>query len=794
MKFTFSWLKEYLETSLSAEEISIILTNIGLEVESFENKEKSLASFTVGKIIQINPHPNSTKLKICQVEVCGENKPLQIICGAENARANIKVAYAPIKSVIPKNGMIIKQAKIAGVESNGMLCSANELCIGDEDGGIIEIDEKWPIGTKITEVFGLNDSSFEINITPNRGDCLGIYGIASDLAAFGAGKLKEISIKKISQQISFPFELKNNAENECKFATFRYIKNVKNVESPKWLKEKLESIGIKSISAIVDITNYVMMILNRPMHVYDAKRINKLIEIRFAKKDEKFLSLKDQEILLDQETLIISDQEKLIGIAGIIGSSNSSCQLSTDEILLESAFFEQNIIAKTNRKLSIKTDAGYRFERGVDPKTCEIGIELASYMIKEICQGEFSEIKTIGNQVGNREIIFEIEKIKRLTGISITKENVIEILTKLNFSPKELENNRLNISVPTNRYDISCQEDLVEEVVRIFGYDKIQEEEMDLSLKEVKEKTNYFNSLHKIREKLTNKGMSEAITWSFINSEIVENFGKKNEELELKNPIHQEMNYMRPNMIFGLIESYKKNLSRNFYNVSFFEIGNVFGEKLETQKTVVSGLRTGENKEKNHYHDQRDFDVFDVKKDVLDIVEIFGLKAESLQISNDVPSYYHPHRSSAFMLGKNLIGYFGEIHPKVNKYFSLKNNINIFEIFIENLPQSKKKNTAKPFITIDFPIVERDFSFVINKNQPVGEIIKTVANIDKNLIQKVEIFDIYFDKNIGDEKKSVAIKTFIQSYVKTLTSEEIEEVCKKIISEIETKYSGSLRS
>lgn len=806
MKLTLSWLKEHLETSASLEEICNALTNIGLEVESVEDKAKILSPFAVAKIIEAKPHENSTKLQICSVEVVESATPLQIICGAANARNGLKVAYAPIGSVIPTNQMVIKKAKIAGVESNGMLCSARELGLGNEDAGIIEIDEKWPIGTPITKVFALDDAVIEINVTPNRGDCLGIYGIARDLAAKGLGRLKNPEIKKIPAQFSFPIEVKNEAEEACSYAAFRSLKNIKNCESPKWLKDKLNAVGVNSISAIVDVTNYVMLVLNRPMHAYDATKIKGALSIRFAQDGEKFTSLKKEEFILDEKTLVISDAERAVGIAGVIGSANSSCDLETSEILLESAFFQASAIAYSGRKLNILSDARFRFERGVDEKTCESGIDLATQLILEICGGEVSETKIIGKKSDSKKIEFDLSKIKKLIGVEVTAEEAKKILSDLGFailSHPELvsgSSSILLVEVPTHRHDISCAEDLVEEVIRIFGYEKITRQ----ILKQVQDggegkssnSISGSNILHQARSYLASQGMMETITWSFVDSDLVETFATKNEKLILKNPISSDLSHMRPTLMIGLLESYQKNSLRNFSDLSLFEIGNVFFDNSPTgQKMMISGLRAGKNKEQNHYHDERDFDVFDVKKDFLDVIEIFGLRAESLQMSTEgAPKYYHPHRSASLKLGKNLVGYFGEIHPAVAKKFSkTTSRINAFEIFIEALPSQQKSASRKAFIINDLPVVERDLAFLINKDQAIAELVKTVINCDKQLIKEVNIFDIFTGKNIAEDKKSVALRIKIQPLEKTLTSEEIDGICQKVIDAVGKFYGATLR-
>ncbi|MBU6141192.1 MAG: phenylalanine--tRNA ligase subunit beta [Proteobacteria bacterium] len=765
MKFTLSSLKEYLITKSTLEEICAKLTSIGLEVESVEDKAKILSSFLVAKILDAKPHENSTKLQICLVETSDSPTPLQIICGAANARKGLKVAYAPIGSVIPANQMVIKKAKIAGVESNGMLCSARELNLGNEDSGIIEIEEKWPVGTKIAEVFSLDDALIEINVTPNRGDCLGVYGIARDLAASGIGELKNLEIRKFSGQFPFDHEVENEAIDACNYAVFRQIKNIKNCESPQWLKTKLQAIGMNPISAIVDVTNYVMHVINRPMHAYDAKKIESPLTIRFAKKDEKFTSLKKEEFTLDEKILVISDSKKVVGVAGVIGSANSTCELETTEVLLESAFFSPSSIAYSGRKLNILSDSRHRFERGVDDNSCELGIDLATQLILEICGGEVSEKKFIGTKSKTKKIKFDFTKIKKLIGVEVAPEKAQEILEKLGFK------GFAEVEIPSHRHDIFSSEDLVEEVVRILGYDQVKSQPLNTHSLTI--------NTDAVRANLVSQGLTEIITWSFVDENIVENFAEKNEKLILSNPISAEMSHMRPTLAIGLVSTYQKNSARSFSDLSLFEVGNVFVG--DAQRAMISGLRAGKNKEQNHYHDERDFDVFDVKKDFLSTLEIFGIQAESMQINtSDIPKYYHPHRSAALKLGKNLIGFFGELHPRVAKKFDIKARINLFEIFTDVLPAQQRK-VRKAFTANDLPVVERDFAFLASKNLAVGELIKAVASADKQMIKEVTIFDIFSGNNIAQDSKSVALRVKIQPQEKTLTSEEIEVISKKII-------------
>lgn len=794
MKFTLSWLKEYLDTNATADEICVTLTNIGLEVESITDQSQALKYFSVAKIIEAKAHENSNKLKICQVETADSKTPLQIICGAANARTGLKVAYAPIGSVIPNGGLVIKKAKIAGVESSGMLCSAAELGLGENGEGIIEIDEKHQIGTKITDIYGLNDAVIEINVTPNRGDCLGIYGIARDLSANGIGRLENLNIAPSKTNFSSPIQVKNQAVKVCNIAAFRHIQNVRNCESPKWLKDKLNAVGVNSISAIVDITNFVMLTLNRPMHAYDASKIKGSLAVRFANIQENFTSLKNDKFILDEKILVIADEEKTLGIAGVIGSNNSSCDLESTEIFLESAFFNPSTVAHAGRKLNILSDSRFRFERGVDPSNCVDGIELATKLITEICGTEnlkISEIKFAeGEKILPKKIEFNCDKIKKLIGVEVEKENILQILSSLNFKVEETGGSAILVTVPSHRHDISIAEDLVEEVIRIFGFDKITPQKLENI-----EAINSFDNISKAKSSLATKGMIETISWSFCDSNLVDIFAEKNEKLILANPISIELDHMRPTLMIGLIESYRKNNLRNFSDLSLFESGKVFSDIAENgQKMMISGIRAGKNKIQNHYHDERDFDIFDVKKDLLDVVEIFGIRSESLQINTqEVPKYYHPHRSAVLKLGKNIIGYFGEIHPAVTKKFGLKNRINAFEIFVDNLPNQPKSSSRKAFSANDLPLVERDFAFLVNQDQAIGDLIKTIANCDKQLIKEVNIFDIYSGSNIDETKKSVALRIIIQPIEKTLTSEEIDVLSKKIIDAVCKYYNAALR-
>lgn len=798
MKFTLSWLKEYIDTNSSLAEICQKLNNIGLEVENVEDQSASLAPFTVAQIVSAMPHPNSQKLQICQVDT-GVKELLQIVCGAKNARANLKVAYAPIDSVIPNGGMKIKKSKIAGVDSNGMLCSASELELGVDGEGIIEIDNKFAVGTKISEVFGSGDVVIEINVTPNRGDCLGVYGIARDLAAAGIGVLKSPKIPQIKGSFVSPISTKINSQN-CYYFSGYCIKNVNNVSSPKWLKDRLSAIGVNSISAIVDVTNYVMFAFNQPLHGYDADKLSGNIVVRDANVDENFLSLKNQNYRLSGDELVIADDSGVIGLAGIMGGMNTAVSESTKNIFLEAAFFKAENIAKTGRKLNILSDARYRFERSIDGARVADALKMAADLILEICGSqtkvEISEVIEIKNyHPVATPINFPLDKIKQILGIIIDRNFVVNALQKLGFAVDDADNNILKVTPPTHRSDVAIAEDLIEEIIRIYGLNNVIAE--PLSSRHPID--NSGSNLEIISNKLCANGFVENISWSFIDDKIAAVFASTKPELFVTNPIAAQMNYMRPTLLAGLLTMIAKNQARGFNDLMVFEVGKIFlGVKKDQQKNVAAAIRIGKNKEKNHYQEQRDFDIFDIKKDLFDCLEALGFSVNSLSVTSEVPSYYHPHRAGAVKLGRNVIAYFGELHPIVNKKLDVTGRANAFELLIDDLPVVNKKSaTKKPFVVSDFQAVKRDFAFVVGAEIAVGDLLKKVAEVDKNLITEVNLFDIYQGDKLADKlgigKKSIAFSINIQPQNKTLTSEEINQISDKVIAVVAEKFSGMLR-
>ena len=782
MKFTTEWLKDHLKTNKTEAQIIDKLNSTGLEVEKVETAKNELSDFIIAKIIKAEKHPNADRLKLCHVNV-GKKELVKVVCGGPNAKDNLLTIYAPPGSVIPKNNMKLEVSKIRGETSYGMLCSESELNISDESEGIIELNQSYK--NKIGKSYFKNnlENVIELSITPNRPDCLGIRGIARDLSASGFGKLinnKSIKIKKTSKQ-SLKVKIEKNKNQSCKIFGSCLIKNIKNQESPKWLKERIVSLGLRPISAVVDVTNYVMFDLNRPLHAYDSDKINKEIIVRNSKKGESFKALDNKEYKLDDGMCVISDREGVLGLGGIIGGTRSGTELSTKNILLESAYFDPEITRKTAKKLELNSDAKFRFERGIDPESISIGLEKASEMIVKICGGEVSksDIQSI-KKIEIRKIIFDPNLASKTIGIQIKTQEIIKILEDLGFKIKK-KSKVLSVEIPSWRPDIYDQIDLVEEIIRIKGFDKIKSFEPEK--KRLKPTLNFFQRyFHLAQRAVASKGYLEAITWSFTDEKINNNFRENVEEVKIINPISSDLSVLRNSLYPNLIYYLKKNIDRGFENQSLFEIGPSFtGKKPGEQITIICGIR------KEHL-----LNVFGIKTDVVQTLVELGIDKNETVIETKTPSYYHPGRSGSIITKKDqkLLAYFGEIHPKIiNETYG-------FEIFLENLVKYKSQNKKnKPTINFsDYQKSDRDFAFVVKKDFKAQELIEIISNVDNALIKNVKIFDVYEGENIPSDKKSIALKVTIQSDFKTLNEKDLSEISNKIISSVEEKASAKLRS
>ena len=791
MKFTLSWLKQFLDTDANLDTITSTLTHIGLEVEEVIDQSKDLASFEVAEIIDTKPHPDANKLQICSVQT--KSEILQIICGAPNARQGIKVVLAPIGSVIPNGDFKIKQQKIRGQDSFGMLCSADELKIGHDSDGIIELDNDATIGESFVRYAGLDDPVIHINVTPNRADALGVYGIARDLAAAKIGTLKDIETSVISENFDSSIKVKSITQ-DCPLFAIRELKNIKNCESPRWLQKLLTSIGISSISAIVDITNYICFTFGQPMHAYDAQKFYGNIVIDNNSTDIEFLALDEKEYKLINNDIVVKDNKNILCLAGIIGGKSSACSSNTTNIILEAAIFGANQVAKTSQRLGINTDSKHRFERHVDPCFTLNALDLATNLIKEICGSDSTYISAVNldklGEINRRNINFNINFLHSYAGIHLTQETIINILTSLCYVCKSLSDQEIDITVPSFRNDVSSKEDIVEEILRIYGYDNIPEirfaGQKFQSL--LTEEQNRISSMKRI---LAAKGYHEVVTWSFMDSKKAKLFNKIYDELRLLNPISSDLDYMRPSIIPNLLSAAKRNINRSMKDLSLFEIGCVFKKDQEYQ--FASGIRTGLNIAKNCHETSREYDVFDIKSD---ISHICGLDISKFKINTDnVPSYYHPSRSATLMLGKNIIGYFGQIHPMILKEFDIEQNVVAFEINVMNIPFSRIKHGKRgEYIASDYQLIERDYAFIIDKEHPVGDMIQYIYNVDKSRIKSVNIFDIYEGDKIEESKKSIALSVIIQDNNKTLNQDEITKIHETIINGIEKQFGASLRA
>ena len=802
MKFTIDWLKQHLDTKYNDKKIVDKLTNIGLEVESFESQSSQQDEFVIAKIVNAERHPNADRLSVCDVDI-GEKEIVKVVCGAPNAKKDLLTIYAPPGAIIPKNKMKLSVSKIRGVTSYGMLCSESELKLSNESEGITELPSK-KYNNQIGKKFFTNNSSkvIDLSITPNRADCLGVRGVARDLAAAGAGKLKKYDQNKIKFKGIQKIKVKINKEKNQGCTAFGscLIKGIKNTESPQWLKDKILALGQKPISAIVDITNYIMFDLNRPLHAYDADKINESIIVRNSKKGESFEALDNKTYTLQDNMCVISDQSGVLGLGGIIGGTRSGTELDTKNILLESAYFNPKSIRKTSKLLNIDTDAKFRFERGIDPNSIEEGLVKAAKLIQEICGGEISKLDVQKSEIFKKiSIRFPLDLFESVTGFKISVKEIIKILTDLGFIIKK-KNNDLNLIAPSWRPDILQPIDIVEEIVRIKGYDQIKTE-LPEKVRKIPTLNKQQKLFHFLQRSVASKGYYEAVTWSFTDSKINQLFKENKNEVEIINPISADLNVLRSSIFSNLIIYLKNNLDRGFKDISLFEIGPIFsGNKPGQQKIVLAGLRSGKVSRYNWIEKERLVDVFDAKRDAIQTILESGFDQKKLYINDKAPSYYHPGKSGTIYLSKNEnnpVAFFGEIHPNILKKIDIKTEALVcIEIYLDNIKETTKKlkDQKSLYQYSDYQKSERDFAFVIDKNFKVQELVNIISEIDKSLIRSVKVFDVYEGEKIPNNKKSIALNVTIQSSEKTLNEEDLEKVNKLIISTVETKSGAKIRS
>jgi phenylalanyl-tRNA synthetase beta chain len=805
MKLTLSWLKDHLDTDAPLDAIVQKLTMIGLEVERVENKAAALAPFTIARVISAEQHPNADRLRVCMVDI-GSGDPVQVVCGAPNARAGMKGVFSPPGTFIPGKNITLSVGTIRGVESRGMLCSGFELQLSDDHDGILDLAPDAPVGARYAEWARLDDPVIEINLTPNRPDCAGIHGIARDLAAADMGKFKDAAIKPVAGAFPCPVSVTLDfgaTPSLCRGFALRLVRGVRNGPSPDWLQRRLSAIGLRPINALVDITNYITYDRGRPLHVFDAAKVEGDLVVRRGRSDESLLALDGKIYALDDSICVIADERGVESLAGIMGGEASGCSDATTDVLIESALWDEMNIAHTGRKLNINSDARYRFERGVDPAFMLPGLELATRMVLDICGGTPSAITSAREvDIPDRLIDLPLDEVERLAGLELPFAEIRRVLSRLGFAVAGA-GPVVRVAVPTWRPDVHGKADLVEEIVRIVGVDRVPMtpfERGDTGRKPVL--TVLQNRTRKARRALAARGLVEAVTWSFVSKLQAELFGGGEPALALANPIAAEMSDMRPSLVAGLIAAAQKNADRGYGNVALFEVGQIFrGDRPDDQFLAASGVRRGLAKpsgwSRHWAAGARPVDAFDVKADAFAVLAAAGAPMQALQVVPGGPSWLHPGRSGTIQIGpQNVLGHFGELHPRTLAALGAEGSLVAFEIILDRLTEPKARPTrAKPPVELSpFQPVERDFAFIVDRDVKAGDLVRAAQGADRKLIAGITVFDRYEGGGIDPGKKSVAIAVTLQPREKTLTDQEIEAVSAKIVAEVGKRVGGALRS
>jgi phenylalanyl-tRNA synthetase beta chain len=800
MKFTLSWLKQHLDTTASLQDICDKLTAVGLEVEKIDDRSKALAPFIIAHVVAAEKHPQADRLKICTVDT-GKEK-LQVVCGAPNARAGMKAVLARPGDVMPDSGEALKKGVIRGVESQGMLCAVDELGIGTEHEGIIDLPADAPVGESYARYAKLDDAVIEINLTPNRPDCAGVRGIARDLAAAGLGTLKPLDIKtikgaepsRIKVKLDFPA-----GDASCPLFVGRLIRNIKNGPSPAWLQQRLQSIGLRPISALVDITNYLTFDVMRPLHVFDAAKVKGNLWLKPAKGGETLKALNGKDYTMQPGMTVIGDDTGVVSLGGIMGGESTSCSEQTTEVFIEAALFDAGRTARTGRALQIPSDARYRFERGVDPAFTIPGAALATQLILECCgtpETVVSELEIAGAVPNTaRTLSLNPKKCLQHVGVDVPEAEQIKILSALGFEASK-QGDVIQAKVPSWRPDIDGPNDLVEEIIRIKGYDAITATPLPrltavtTSALDVQDQRG-----NAARRALAAQGLMEAVTWSFMPGAIAAQFGATDKNLHLLNPISSDLDVMRPSILGNLITAAKRNADRGFAECGLFEVGPVYKDPTpEGQAIVAASLRAGSTP-RNWAVSSRKVDLFDAKADAMAALAACGAPVQSLQITSDAPAWYHPGRSGVLRLGPTVLAYFGEIHPAVLTACDAEGPMAATEIFFANIPQSRATSAAKPLLKLEaLQPVTRDFAFVVASDVTAAKLVRAVRDADKNLIKDVNVFDVYEGEHVGAGKKSLAVSVTMQPTDKSLTDAELDAISSRVTASVIKATGAVLRS
>jgi phenylalanyl-tRNA synthetase beta chain len=802
MKFTLSWLKQHLDTKANVETIADTLTRIGLEVEKLFDPAAALKPFRVAEVVTCEKHPNADKLSVCLVDTGKER--LQVVCGAPNARAGMKGVFAPVGSYVPGSGLTLTKAKIRGVESFGMLLSERELELSDEHTGIIELDPRAKVGSAAAAALGLDDAVIEVAITPNRPDCLGVRGIARDLAAAGLGKLTKDVVVPVkggfANPIAIKLEFDRDSADACPVFAGRMVRKVKNGPSPDWLQRRLKAIGLRPINALVDITNYIAYDRGRPLHVYDADKLTGAIRARLGRKGETFVALDGKTYEVDADMCVIADDARVLGLGGVIGGEDTGVTDVTTNVFIESAYFDPKRTARTGRKLGIQSDARFRFERGVDPDFVVPGLELATELVLQLCGGEASKVTVAGKPPKpNRPFKFDTGRVKRLCGLDLGNGAIKRLLASLGVT-LDGKGKTVKAQAPSWRPDITGPADLVEEVVRLIGVDQVPATPMARDAGVAKPVLTESQRRQRLtRRVLAARGLVEAVTWSFVAPEHAKLFGGGKAELTLSNPISTELAEMRPSLLPGLVTAAQRNRDRGFADGALFELGQAYrGAKPEHQFVAASGVRFGRSAlsgSGRHWSGEApEADVFAAKEDAVAALAALGIDQASLSVTREAPSWFHPGRSGALKLGPNtLLGVFGEFHPDLLATLGIGPPIAGFELYLDAVPPSKRNGASKALDASDLQPVRRDFAFLLDDEIAAGEVLRAALSADRALISDVGVFDVFTGKGVPEGKKSLAIEVTLQPRDKTLTDAEIEAVAGKIVAAVKKATGGELR-
>jgi phenylalanyl-tRNA synthetase beta chain len=802
MRFTLGWLKEHLDTDHSLSEIADKLTMIGLEVERIEDKAKAFAPFVIARVTEAKQHPNADRLRVCVVDT-GAGDLIQVVCGAPNARAGMKGVFAPPGAFIPGKNVTLGVGKIRDVESRGMLVSEFELQISDDHEGIIDLPDDAPVGVSYAQWAGLDDPMIEINLTPNRADCTGVHGIARDLAAADMGKFKDPGIKAIKGEFPCPVAVKIESPELCPAFALRLVRGVKNGPSPEWLQKRLTAIGLRPINALVDITNFITYDRGRPLHVFDAAKVRGNLTVRSARGGETLLALDGKTYPLDETTCVIADEDGVESLSGIMGGEKTGCSERTTDVLIESALWNEINIARTGRRLGINSDARYRFERGVDPAFMLPGLELATKMVLDLCGGTPSAPIAAGStDVPATVVDLPLSEVKRLAGLAVAPPEMRRVLEHLGFFVAG-QGERIKVAVPSWRADVRTKADVVEEVVRIIGVDRVPPTPFDRGDAPRKPVlTSIQLRTRKAKRALAARNLVEAVTWSFIAKAPAELFGGGKPELALANPIAADLSDMRPSLIPGIVAGAQKNADRGFPDVGLFEVGQVFrGDQPQDQLTAAAGVRRALAKPSGigRHWSKRDgeVDTFDAKGDALAVLAAAGAPVQSLQVVPGGPAWFHPGRSGTIQLGpKNVFGHFGELHPSALEVLAAEGPLVVFEVILDRIPEPKTRATrAKPALELS-PLqpVDRDFAFVVDRGAKAADLVRAAQSADNKLITDVTVFDVYEGRGVEPGKKSIAIAVTIQPRERTMTDQEIEALAAKIVAEVGKRTGGVLRA